>query len=130
MSRIKGKDTKPEMLVRKFLFSKGLRYRLHKKNLPGKPDLVLTKYNAVVFVNGCFWNGHNNCKYFVTPKTRSSWWINKINRNKENDVKSCRALRKLGWRVFVIYECELKPKQKENTLVNILKQIKVGHSYH
>jgi DNA mismatch endonuclease (patch repair protein) len=81
MSRIKGKDTKPEMLVRKFLFANGFRYRLHDKNLPGKPDIVLPKYKTVIFVNGCFWHGHENCKYFVIPKTRTEWWLNKSIRN-------------------------------------------------
>ena len=78
MSRIKGKNTKPEMLVRKFLFSKGFRYRLHVKNLPGNPDIVLPKYKTVIFVNGCFWHGHKGCRYFVLPKTRTEWWLQKI----------------------------------------------------
>jgi len=86
MSRIKGKDTKPEMLVRKFLFSNGLRYRLHDKKLPGKPDLVLTKYRIVIFVHGCFWHGHNGCKYYVIPKTRTKWWKEKIDGNIERDI--------------------------------------------
>jgi len=81
MSKIKGKDTKPELLVRKFLFSQGFRYRLHDKKLPGKPDVILPKYKTVIFVNGCFWHGHQDCKYFVVPKTRTEWWLNRINVN-------------------------------------------------
>ncbi|MBS4058867.1 MAG: DNA mismatch endonuclease Vsr [Bacteroidetes bacterium] len=79
MSRIKGKNTLPEMIVRKFLFSKGFRYKLHDKNLPGKPDIVLPKYKTVIFIHGCFWHGHEGCQYFVIPKTRTEWWLNKIN---------------------------------------------------
>ncbi len=88
MSRIKGKDTKPEMLVRKFLHANGFRYRLHVKNLPGKPDIVLPKYKTVIFVHGCFWHGHEHCEYFVVPKTRTDWWLNKIHSNITNDAKA------------------------------------------
>jgi len=94
MSRIKGKNTKPEMLVRKFLHANGFRYRLHVKDLPGKPDIVLPKYKTVIFVHGCFWHGHEHCKYFVVPKTRTDWWINKINSNITNDAKAIIALKK------------------------------------
>ena len=87
MSRIKGKDTKPEMLVRRFLHANAFRYKLHDKSLPGKPDIVLPKYKTVIFVHGCFWHGHSNCKYFVVPKTRTDWWLNKINGNISNDTK-------------------------------------------
>ncbi|RYZ18801.1 MAG: DNA mismatch endonuclease Vsr, partial [Chitinophagaceae bacterium] len=87
MSKIKGKNTKPEMLVRKFLHANGFRYRLHCKNLPGKPDIVLSKYKTVIFVHGCFWHGHEHCRYYVVPKTRTDWWLNKINRNIQNDKK-------------------------------------------
>lgn len=83
MSRIRSKDTKPEMIVRQFLYRAGYRYRLHDKKLPGKPDLVLRKYKTVILVHGCFWHGHEGCKYFVVPKTRKDWWLNKINSNKE-----------------------------------------------
>src|SRR5688500_15513820 len=85
MSRIRSKDTSPELLVRKFLFKYGFRYRLYNKKLPGRPDIVLTKLKAVIFVNGCFWHGHSECKYFVIPKTRTTWWRNKIERNIERD---------------------------------------------
>lgn len=107
MSRIKGKDTKPEMLVRKFLHANGFRYRLHVKDLPGKPDIVLPKYKAVIFVNGCFWHGHD-CKYAALPKTRTDWWANKINGNMANDNKAIAALKKSGWKVIVIWTCKLK----------------------
>ncbi|HNV29850.1 MAG TPA: very short patch repair endonuclease [Cyclobacteriaceae bacterium] len=109
MSQIKGKDTKPEMLVRKFLFSKGFRYRLHVKTLPGKPDIVLPRYKTVIFVHGCFWHGHEGCKYFVVPKTRTDWWLNKINTNKANDQKAIALLKKDHWKIIILWECELKP---------------------
>ena len=87
MSKIKGKDTRPEILVRKFLFSCGFRYRLNVKNLSGTPDIVLPKYHTVIFINGCFWHGHEDCRFFTIPKTRSEWWIEKISKNKERDQK-------------------------------------------
>jgi DNA mismatch endonuclease (patch repair protein) len=116
MSQIKGKNTKPEMLVRKFLFSKGFRYRLHVKNLPGKPDIVLPKYKTVIFVHGCFWHGHQECKYFVVPKTRTDWWLTKINSNKRNDEKALSSLTKENWRVITLWECDLKPTKAQQTL--------------
>lgn len=123
MSRIKGKDTKPEMLVRKFLHANGNRYKLHDKNLPGKPDIVLPKYKTVIFVHGCFWHGHANCKYFTIPKTRTKWWMDKINGNKANDEKAVKALRKDGWKVITVWECKLKPAKVETTLNSLLKKI-------
>lgn len=123
MSRIKGKDTKPEMIVRKSLFSKGFRYKLHNKKLPGKPDLIFPKYLTAVFVNGCFWHKHIGCRYFVIPKTRSEWWINKIDGNVSRDVRNISKLRESGWRVIVIWECELKSEKKENTLRKLAKDL-------
>jgi DNA mismatch endonuclease, patch repair protein len=123
MSRIKGKDTKPEMLVRRFLHANGFRYSLHKKTLPGSPDIVLTKYKTVIFVHGCFWHGHANCKYFSIPKTRTQWWTDKINTNKTNDEKAVKALKKEGWKVITVWECKLKPAKIENTLSTLLKKI-------
>jgi DNA mismatch endonuclease (patch repair protein) len=123
MSQIKGKNTKPEMLVRKFLFSKGFRYRLHDKKLPGKPDLVLPKYKTVIFIHGCFWHGHEGCRYFVVPKTRTEWWLNKINGNIENDKKKQKALKDAGWRIVHIWECELKPGNVERTLSKLLSTL-------
>lgn len=119
MSRIKSKDTKPEMIVRKYLHAQGFRYKLHDKTLPGKPDIVLPKYKTVIFVHGCFWHGHKNCKYFVVPKTRTDWWLNKINRNRINDHKAVISLRKDGWKILTIYECQLQSQKKDNTLNNI-----------
>lgn len=110
MSRIKGKNTKPELLVRKFLFAKGFRFRLHDKKLPGKPDIVLPKYKTVIFVNGCFWHGHKGCKYFVPPKTRAKWWTAKIKNTQIRDRKTKVELIKLGWRVINLWECEIKRK--------------------
>lgn len=127
MSQIKGKDTKPECLVRKFLFSNGFRYRLHEKKLPGKPDIVLPKYKTVIFVNGCFWHAHQKCKNFVVPKTRKNWWLNKINRTKELDKYNSRKLKKYGWRVISIFECQLKKGKVESTLEKLIKSIKNGN---
>jgi DNA mismatch endonuclease (patch repair protein) len=123
MSRIKGKDTKPEILVRKYLHAHGFRYRLHDKKLPGKPDIVLPKYHTVIFVHGCFWHGHTGCKYFVVPKTRTEWWLNKINGNIANDEKAITALKKDSWKIIVVWECQLKPAQVQNTLNKLLKEL-------
>lgn len=123
MSRIKGKDTKPEMVVRKYLHGLGYRYKLHDKTLPGKPDLVLPKYKTVILIHGCFWHGHNDCKYYVVPKTKTEWWLNKINGNKANDAKAISALQLLGWKVLQVWECELKPAKLETTLTALVKNI-------
>lgn len=130
MSRIKSKDTKPEMLVRKFLFANGFRYKLYDKTLPGKPDIVLPKYKTVIFVHGCFWHGHKDlpgrqtgCKYFVVPKTRTDWWLNKINGNIANDAKAVKALKKEGWKIITIWECNLKPVKFSKTLTTLLKKL-------
>ena len=122
MQQIHSKNTKPEMLVRKFLHANGYRYKLHDKKLPGKPDIVLPKYKTVIFVHGCFWHGHANCKYFVVPKTRTKWWTDKINGNKANDEKAVKALKKDGWKVITVWECRLRTAKLENTLVEILKK--------
>ena len=119
MSQIKGRDTRPEILVRKFLFSKGFRYKLNVKSLPGKPDIVLPKYKTVIFINGCFWHGHQGCPYFVVPKTRTEWWLDKINGTILRDKTEHNALAGLGWRVLVIWECQLKATQRELTLANL-----------
>src|SRR5260370_31072833 len=123
MSRIKAKNTKPEMLVRKFLHVQGFRYRLHDKKLPGKPDIVLPKYKTVIFIHGCFWHGHANCKYFVVPKTRTEWWLNKINSNIANDTKAVKALKKEGWKIINLWECNLKPRKIKNSLFSLLKKL-------
>uniref|UniRef100_A0A832G820 Very short patch repair endonuclease n=1 Tax=Ignavibacterium album TaxID=591197 RepID=A0A832G820_9BACT len=124
MSRIKGKDTKPEMMVRKYIFSKGFRYRLHDKRLPGKPDIVLPGLKVVIFIHGCFWHGHSNCRYFVLPKTRTKWWLTKIERNKQLDNENLSKLKNDGWRVFTIFECKLKRKLRAKTLENLVKRLK------
>jgi len=121
MSQIKGKNTKPEMIVRKFLFANGLRYRLHVKQLSGKPDIVLMKYKTVIFVNGCFWHGHDGCKKFVIPKTRTDFWMKKIKTNIINDEKNLTSLRTDGWKVLTIWECKLNDIEN---LENLLRQIK------
>lgn len=123
MSRIKGKDTKPEILVRKFLFSKGYRYKLHDKKLPGKPDIVLPKLRTAIFVHGCFWHGHENCSYFVVPKTRTKFWIDKIEGNKKRDLKNISDLKNEGWKVFIIFECELNGIKQTKTLTKILTRL-------
>jgi DNA mismatch endonuclease (patch repair protein) len=123
MSRIRGKNTKPEMLVRRFLFSNGFRYRLHEKKLPGKPDLVLPTYKTVIFVHGCFWHGHEGCKYFVIPKTRTDWWLKKINGNKQNDIINAQKLREMGWKIIRVFECNLKKNSREGTFKNLLNEL-------
>ena len=128
MSRIRSINSKPEEMVRKYLFSKGLRYRKNIKTLPGKPDIVLKKYKTVVFVNGFFWHGHENCIYFVMPKSNTEYWEKKIRRNIERDVSVYKKLSELGWNVIIIWECELKKDKRKNTLeylyYNILRNIK------
>lgn len=113
MFRIKGKNTKPEEIVRKYLFSEGFRYRKNDKRLPGTPDIVLPKYKTAIFVNGCFWHGHKDCRYFVIPKTNTDFWLNKINTNIERDKRKQETLKDLGWNVIVVWECELKKQTRE-----------------
>lgn len=124
MSRIRSKDTKPEMLVRKFLFKAGLRYKLHDKSLPGKPDLVFPKYKTVLFIHGCFWHGHEGCKYFVVPKTRTEWWLEKISGNIANDRKNFEKLKNIGWKIIEVWECALKPKVVQETLNKLIQEFK------
>jgi DNA mismatch endonuclease, patch repair protein len=124
MSRIKGKDTKPEMLVRRFLHAQGFRYRLHVKDLLGKPDIVLPKYKTIIFIHGCFWHGHEGCRYYVVPKTRTEWWLNKINGNIVNDTKAVKALKKEGWKIITLWECQLKPATINTTLQIVLNKLK------
>ncbi len=128
MSRIRSINSKPETIVRKYLFSKGLRYRKNVKTLPGKPDIVLTKYKTIVFVNGCFWHGHQNCKYFVMPKSNTEYWNKKILNNIARDEVTYQQLSELGWNVIIVWECQLKKDKRENTLeylyYNILRNIK------
>lgn len=120
MSAIKGKNTRPELLVRKFLFSRGFRYRLNHPRLPGHPDIVLRKYRTVIFVNGCFWHGHQGCKYFVLPKTNVEFWRTKIERNQKRDVEEQRQLASMGWHCITVWECQLKPKVRQQTLESLV----------
>ena len=124
MSRIRGKDTKPEEMVRKHLFSQGFRYRKNDARLPGKPDIVLPKYKTVIFVNGCFWHKHEGCKYFVWPKSNAEFWKDKLEKNYERDNKNYALLRSTGWHVIVIWDCELKANARANTLDNLIVQIR------
>ena len=121
MSAIKGRNTKPEILVRKFLFSRGFRYRLNHPRLPGHPDLVLRKYRTVIFVNGCFWHQHG-CKFTSRPKTRSEFWNNKFDNNVARDVKTLQQLSNEGFRVAVVWECSLKnsPDRATERLVQFI----------
>ena len=121
MSQIQAKDTKPEMIVRKFLHANGFRYRLHVKDLPGKPDLVLPKYNSVIFVHGCFWHVHEGCDKFSIPQTRTEWWRKKLYRNKERDKENIEKLEELGWNVIVIWECEVAMDNALNRVVTSIK---------
>ena len=125
MSRIKGRDTKPEMLVRLFLHALGFRYKLHDKSLHGKPDIVLPKYKTIIFIHGCFWHGHANCKYYSVPKTRTEWWLTKINGNITKDALTVKALKKEGWKVTVVWECGLKPSKAAGTLNKLALRLKV-----
>lgn len=123
MSRIHSKNTKPEELVRKFLFSQGFRYRKNDAKLPGKPDIVLPKYKAVIFVNGCFWHGHEGCCYFVWPKNNAEFWKEKITGNIQRDKHNHQLLANQGWRVIEIWECQLMKSVVDNTLQNLVLQI-------
>lgn len=124
MAAVKGKDTKPEMIVRKYLFSRGLRYRVNNRKLPGSPDIVLRKYKTVVFVDGCFWHGHEGCKYFRLPKSNVDFWKQKIAMNIARDDANNVDLKHAGWNVIRIWECEIKTKAKrERTLQRLYERI-------
>lgn len=113
MSKIKGKNTKPELIVRSFLHQQGFRFKLHAKNLPGAPDLVLPKYNLTIFVHGCFWHRHAGCAYAYNPKTRVDFWVSKFKKNLERDAKNQQTLIEKGWRVLTIWECGVNLKKQE-----------------
>lgn len=121
MSRILSKNTSPELLVRKYLHKNGFRFRIHRKDLPGKPDIVLSKYNTVIFVHGCFWHRHKNCKRCTTPKSNIEYWKNKFNSNINRDEKNYNDLINNGWKVIIIWECEAKI---EKNLDNLIKKLK------
>ena len=123
MSQIRSTNTKPEELVRKYLFAKGFRYRKNDKRYPGKPDIVLPKYRTVIFVNGCFWHKHEGCRYFVWPKSNIEFWKEKITKNINRDNKNYCELEAMGWNVLIVWECELKKDIREKTLENLCKMI-------
>ena len=122
MSHIRCRNTKPEEMVRKYLFAHGFRYRKNVSNLPGKPDIVLPKYRTVIFVNGCFWHKHD-CSRFVWPTSNEEYWKNKINRNVERDINNMQLLKDSGWRVITIWECELKKNRVDSTLTALINNL-------
>ena len=119
MAAIHGKDTKPEMVVRRYLWGHGYRYRLNHPRLPGKPDIVMQKYRTCIFVNGCFWHGHEGCRFYTVPKTNTEFWVSKVQRNKERDARVQHELASMGWHSITIWECELKPAKREATLKSL-----------
>ena len=119
MAAIHSLDTKPEMIVRRGLWKRGFRYRLNHKRLPGHPDLVLRKYKTCIFINGCFWHGHEGCKYYTIPKTNTEFWVKKIARNQDRDLEVKHKLNQMGWNCITIWECELKPAKREATLQSL-----------
>lgn len=127
MSRIRGRNTRPEILLRSLLHRMGLRFRIHDKRLPGRPDIVLSRYKAVVFVNGCFWHRHEGCRYCTTPKTRAEFWNAKFAYTVERDREIRRQLSETGWRVFIVWECELK-QDAESTACQLAEVIRNGGS--
>lgn len=122
MSLIRGVDTKPEIIFRKLLFAKGYRYRTHVKGIKGRPDLVLRKHNALIFINGCFWHGHENCRYYRLPQSNVDFWRNKIDGNIERDVRKFSELEKEGWRILVVWECGLKGKANIPATVDLAEK--------
>lgn len=125
MSKVSGKDTRPEVLVRKFLFSEGFRFRKNDKRFPGTPDIVLPKYKTIIFINGCFWHGHENCRKSRLPETRKAFWEEKITRNIARDSTNYKELKNMGWKILVIWQCDLSNKAKrEFTLSKLLSTLK------
>jgi DNA mismatch endonuclease (patch repair protein) len=123
MAAIHSTSTKPELRLRHALWQKGFRYRVNDKKLPGKPDIVLPKYRTVIFIHGCFWHGHNGCKYYIVPKTNTDFWTSKITRNQERDQEVWRQLEAKGWFVIVVWECELRKHRLEDTVENVASTI-------
>lgn len=122
MSKIRSTNTKPEVKLRKELFSKGFRYRINFKKLPGKPDIVFPKYKTVILVNGCFWHGHDGCKYYYIPKTHTEFWVTKISLNKERDTRNINALTALGWNVIIVWECTIAYTKDISSVVDRIKE--------
>ena len=130
MAKVHSKDTKPEEIVRKALFRQNFRYRKNVSTMHGKPDIVLPKYRAVVFIHGCFWHQHSGCKEAVRPKTRQDYWETKLNRNIERDASNIAKLEELGWRVFVIWECELRPCNRQQTITRLIENLRLLNINH
>lgn len=136
MASIRSKNTRPEWVVRRFLFSNGFRYRIHAKVLSGTPDITLVGLRTCIFINGCFWHGHEDCSLYVTPKSNTNFWINKVQRNRERDAKALHELKQAGWHTITIWECQLKPKEREATLqgllrsLNLIKLENMGAKFH
>lgn len=128
MAAIRGKDTTPEMTLRKALFAVGYRYRIHVKHLPGSPDIVLPRYNSVIFVHGCFWHGHD-CKIAKTPKSNIKFWKEKIERNKTRDSRVIEELMEMGWKVIIVWECSLIGKIKDMTIARVIDRLKSDEGY-
>ena len=124
MAAIHSSSTKPELLLRRTLWHRGFRYRVNDKRLPGSPDIVLPKYRSVVFVHGCFWHGHNGCKYYSVPKTNTDFWVAKVARNQERDQDTWRQLEAKGWRVIIVWECQLKKAKLDDTVDRVIAEIK------
>jgi len=124
MSQIHGQNTKPEENVRKYLFSQGFRYRKNDKRLPGKPDIVLPQYHTVIFVNGCFWHCHEGCRFFVFPKSNAEFWSKKLRENVQRDKSDLEKLDILGWKVLVVWECELRKDRFTKTMTSLIEKIK------
>jgi DNA mismatch endonuclease (patch repair protein) len=125
MSRVGSKNTQPELAVRKYLHAEGFRFRIHYKDLPGKPDIVLPKFKAVIFVHGCFWHGHEGCRRSQLPATRTDWWASKIVRNQERDKEQQAELREAGWRIMIVWECRLKTALIKSSLAGLAEEIRL-----
>ena len=123
MSHIKGKDTKPELIVRRWLWRDGFRYRINVKSLPGRPDIVLPRYSTVIFVNGCFWHAHEECDKYRVPLTNSDFWTSKFKRNRDRDERNYKLLHNMGWYVLVVWECQLSKASRRNTLLSLSRRL-------
>lgn len=126
MSHIRSRNTKPEVKLRRELFRLGYRYRINKKGLPGSPDIVLAKYRTCIFVNGCFWHGHKGCRYATRPQSNTEYWQNKIDSNKERDLRDYTFLESKGWRVIVVWECELKKNKIDSTIPSVIERLEAN----
>lgn len=129
MSRIGSKDTKPELVVRRGLHAQGFRYRLHNRELPGKPDIVFFRYRAVIFVHGCFWHAHENCKFFTLPKSNAAFWQEKLYSNRDRDQISIRRLKERGWRVMIVWECATRKLSSDRVIDAISKWLLSDQSF-